>query len=154
MTDRFFLSSSKRTGGFTLIELLIVIVIIGVMASLATLSLPDKVAQHWTDKLSRLTATLNYGQEEALSRGSPIWVSIDQNGWRFSLRDRFEKLQPLTHPEIFEPTAWEMPVNIKTMTLRLGDDAYPEPVDIHIQGESKHATIARDRFGRFRLQLE
>lgn len=154
MTARFSLSSSKRAGGFTLIELLIVIVIIGVMAGLATLSLPDKVAQHWTDKLSRLTATLNYGQEEALSRGSPIWVSLDQNGWRFSLRDRFEKLQPLTHPEIFEPTAWEMPINIKPITLRLGDDAYPETAVIEIQGVSQHAVIERDRFGRFRLQLE
>lgn len=154
MTDRFPLRCSQRSRGFTLIELLIVVVILGVMAGLATLSLPDKSAQHWTDKLSRLTATLNYGQEEALSRGSPIWVSLDQNGWRFSLRDRFEKLQPLTHPEIFEPTAWDMPINIKPVTLRLGDDAYPETAVIEIQGVSQHAVIERDRFGRYRLQLE
>ena len=154
MTEQFSFSNAKRSRGFTLIELLIVIVILGVMAGLATLSLPDKSAQHWTDKLSRLTATLNYAQEEALSRGSPIWVSIDQNGWRFSLRDRFEKLQPLTHPEIFEPTAWEMPINIKPVTLKLGDDAYPETAVIEIQGVSQHAVIERDRFGRYRLQLE
>jgi type II secretion system protein H len=140
--------------GFTLIELLIVIVIIGVMAGLATLSLPDKTAQHWTDKLNRLTSTLNYAQEEALSRGSPIWVGIDQNGWQFYVRDRFEKLQPLANPEIFAPNAWEMPVRVKADMFRLGDDAYTEPLAIDIQSTERNAMITRDRFGRFRLHTE
>lgn len=140
--------------GFTLIELLIVIVIIGVMAGLATLSLPDQNAQHWTDKLNRLTSTLNYAQEESLSRGSPIWIGIDQNGWRCFVRDRFEKLQPLTHPEVFAPNEWEMPIKIKPAMLRLGDDAYPEPLILQIQGVNQAASITRDRFGRFKLQTE
>ena len=145
---------SQNHRGFTLIELLIVIVILGVMAGLATLSLPDKTAQHWTDKLSRLTSTLNYAQEEALSRGSPIWASIDQNGWRLFVRDRFEKLQPLSHPDVFAPNDWEMPVKIKPAMLRLGDDAYPESLTVLIQGTTQSASITRDRFGRFLLQNE
>lgn len=145
---------SQNQRGFTLIELLIVIVILGVMAGLATLSLPDKNAQHWTDKLSRLTSTLNYAQEEALSRGSPIWASIDQNGWRLFVRDRFEKLQPLSHPDVFAPNDWEMPVKIKPAMLRLGDDAYPESLTVLIQGTTQSASITRDRFGRFLLQNE
>ena len=145
---------SHNHGGFTLIELLIVIVILGVMAGLATLSLPDKNAQHWTEKLNRLTSTLNYAQEEALSRGSPIWASIDQNGWRLFVRDRFEKLQPLNHPDVFAPNDWEMPVKIKPAMLRLGDDAYPEPLTFLIQGSTQSASITRDRFGRFLLQTE
>lgn len=140
--------------GFTLIELLIVIVIVGVMAGLATLSLPDKTTQHWTDKLNRLTSTLNYAQEEALSRGSPIWAGIDQNGWRFYIRDRFEKLQPLVSPEVFAPNEWEMPVKIEAGMFRLGDDAYPEPLAIDIQSTTRNAIITRDRFGRFRLHTE
>ena len=140
--------------GFTLIELLIVIVILGVMAGLATLSLPDKNAQHRTDKLNRLTSTLNYAQEEALSRGSPIWASIDQNGWRLFVRDRFEKLQPLNHPDVFAPNDWEMPVKIKPAMLRLGDDAYPEPLTLLIQGSTESVSITRDRFGRFLLQTQ
>ena len=140
--------------GFTLIELLIVIVILGVMAGLASLSLPDKNAQHWTDKLNRLTSTLNYAQEEALSRGSPIWMSVDQNGWRLFIRDRFEKLQPLNHPDLFAPNDWEMPVKIKPAMIRLGDDAYPEPLTLLIQGATQNASITRDRFGRFLLQSE
>src|SRR5574343_292916 len=114
------------------------------MAGLATLSLPDKNAQHWTDKLNRLTASLNYAQEEALSRGSPIWASIDQNGWRLFVRDRFEKLQPLTHPDVFAPSDWEIPLKIKPAMLRLGDDAYPEPLTLLIQGTTQSASITRD----------
>lgn len=154
MIERVFHRLTPKNRGFTLIELLIVIVILGVMAGLATLSLPDKTAQHWTDKLSRLTSTLNYAQEEALSRGSPIWASIDQNGWRLFVRDRFEKLQPLSHPDVFAPNDWEMPVKIKPAMLRLGDDAYPESLTVLIQGTTQSASITRDRFGRFLLQNE
>ena len=154
MIGRAFHRLTPKNRGFTLIELLIVIVILGVMAGLATLSLPDKNAQHWTDKLSRLTSTLNYAQEEALSRGSPIWASIDQNGWRLFVRDRFEKLQPLSHPDVFAPNDWEMPVKIKPAMLRLGDDAYPESLTVLIQGTTQSASITRDRFGRFLLQNE
>lgn len=140
--------------GFTLIELLIVIVIVGVLAGLASLSLPDKTSQHWTDKLNRLTSTLNYAQEEALSRGSPIWARIDQNGWSFYVRDRFEKLQPLVNPEVFSPNEWEMPVKTEAGMFRLGDDAYTDPLAIDIQSTTRNAMITRDRFGRFRLHNE
>ena len=140
--------------GFTLIELLIVIVILGLMAGLSTLALPDKAAQHWKGKLEQLTTTLNYAQEEALSRGTPMWAMIDQNGWRFFRRDRFEKLQPLNHPEVFAPIDWEMPIKTLPVEVRLGDDAYPTPLTLEVQSAEQSAWIKRDRFGHFRLQLE
>lgn len=140
--------------GFTLIELLIVIVIIGMMAGLSSLALPDKTAQHWRSKVEQLTTTLNYAQEEALSRGTPMWAMVDQNGWRFFLRDRFEKLKPLNYPEVFAPASWEVPVKIEPVEIKLGEDAYPNPLIIDVQSTEQSSRITRDRFGHFRLHSE
>ncbi len=140
--------------GFTLIELLIVIVIIGIMAGMASLALPDKASQNWLARLEQLTASLNYAQEESLSRGSPIWATVDQNGWRFFRRDRFEKLQLINYPEVFAPVEWEMPMKTMPSEIRLGDDAYPTPLKLEFLSMERRAQINRDRFGHFRLQFE
>lgn len=140
--------------GFTLIELLIVVVIIGILAGLASLSLPDKATQNWLGRLEQLTASLNYAQEESLSRGSPMWAMVDQNGWRFFRRDRFEKLQSVNHPQVFAPVEWEMPMKTHPTEIRLGDDAYPVPLKLEFFSLERRAIINRDRFGHFRLQFE
>ncbi len=140
--------------GFTLIELLIVVVSIGIMAWGASLSLPDKASQNWLTRLEQLTASLNYAQEESLSRGSPMWAMVDQNGWRYFRRDRFEKLQLINHPEVFAPVEWEMPMRTLPSEIRLGDDAYPTPLTLEFLSMERRATINRDRFGHFRLQFE
>lgn len=140
--------------GFTLIELLIVIVIIGIMAGMASLALPDKASQNWLARLEQLTASLNYAQEESLSRGSPIWATVDQNGWRYFRRDRFEKLQLINQPEVFAPVEWEMPMRTLPSEIRLGDDAYPTPLTLEFLSMERRAQINRDRFGHFRLQFE
>lgn len=124
------------------------------MAGLSSLALPDKTAQHWRSKVERLTSTLNYAQEEALSRSTPMWAMIDQNGWRFFTRDRFEKLKPLNYPEVFAPAIWEAPVKIEPIEIKLGEDAYPNPLVIDLQSTEQSARIARDRFGHFRLHSE
>lgn len=154
MTDTTRRSGPGNCRGFTLIELLIVIVIISVMAGLATLSLPDQTTQHWTGRLQQLTATLNYAQEEALSRGSPMWAMVDQNGWRLYRRDRFEQLQTINQPNIFAPVLWEMPMKTLPAEIRLGDDAYPNPLILEFLSTERRATITRDRFGHFQLQFE
>lgn len=140
--------------GFTLIELLIVIVIVGIMAGMASLSLPDKASQNWLTRLEQLTASLNYAQEESLSRGSPMWAMVDQNGWRFFRRDRFEKLQQVNHPEVFAPAEWEMPMRTLPTEIQLGEDAYPTPLTLEFMSMERRAQINRDRFGHFRLHFE
>jgi general secretion pathway protein H len=143
-----------KSRGFTLIELLIVVVIIGIMAGMASLSLPDKASQNWLTRLEQLTASLNYAQEESLSRGSPMWAMVDQNGWRYFRRDRFEKLQLINHPEVFATVEWEMPMKTHPTEIRLGDDAYPTPLTLEFLSMERRAQINRDRFGHFRLQFE
>ncbi|MGV1017399.1 MAG: pilus assembly FimT family protein [Fluviibacter phosphoraccumulans] len=143
----------NKNSGFTLIELLVVIVIVAMLAGLASLALPNREGQQWKSRLEQLTATLNFAQDEALSRATPLWVMVDQNGWRFFRMDRFENPQPLNQPQSFAPTAWDVPLKTSPVSLKLGDDAYPETKSLNFVYENSAAQILRDRFGRFRLEL-
>lgn len=143
----------SKHSGFTLVELLVVIVIVAMLAGLASLALPNREGQQWKSRLEQLTSTLNFAQDEALSRGTPLWVMVDQNGWRFFRVDRFENPQPLNQPEAFAPTTWDVPLKTNPIELKLGDDAYPEIKTLHFAYESNTAQIQRDRFGRFHLEL-
>ncbi len=143
----------NKNGGFTLIELLVVIVIVAMLAGLASLALPNREGQQWKSRLEQLTSTLNFAQDEALSRGTPLWVMVDQNGWRFFRVDRFENPQPLNQPQAFAPTAWDVPLKTSPVELKLGDDAYPDIKTLNFLYDDHTAQIQRDRFGRFRLDL-
>jgi type II secretion system protein H len=143
----------NKISGFTLIELLVVIVIVAMLAGLASLALPNREGQQWRSRLEQLTSTLNFAQDEALSRGTPLWVMVDQNGWRFFRVDRFERPQPLNQPQAFAPTAWDIPLKTSPTELKLGDDPYPEIKTLNFIYEDQTAQIQRDRFGRFRLEL-
>lgn len=123
------------------------------LAGLASLALPNREGQQWKSQLEQLTATLNFAQDEALSRGTPLWVTVDQNGWRFYRVDRFENPQPLTQPEAFAPTGWNVPLKSTSTQLRLGDDTYPETQMLNFSYDERSAQIQRDRFGHFRLEL-
>ena len=123
------------------------------LADLSSLALPNREGQQWKSRLEQLTATLNFAQDEALSRGTPLWVMVDQNGWRFFRIDRFENPQPLNQPQAFAPTAWDLPLKTSPAELKLGDDAYPDVKTLNFIFEDHTALIQRDRFGRFRLEL-
>lgn len=142
-----------KSSGFTLIELLVVIVIVAMLAGLASLALPNREGQQWKSRLEQLTSTLNFAQDEALSRGTSFWVMVDQNGWRFFRADRFENLQPLSQPQAFAPMSWDVPLKTNPVQLKLGNDAYPETMALNFLYEDHTAQIQRDRFGRFRLEL-
>ena len=144
---------TNKSRGFTLIELLVVVVIVAMLAGLASLALPNREGQQWKSKLEQLTATLNFAQEEALSRGTPLWATVDQNGWRFFRMDRFENPQPLNQPEAFAPTTWDVPLKTNRVQLKLGDDTYPESQTMTFIYDERSAQIQRDRFGHFRLEL-
>ncbi len=124
------------------------------LASLASLALPDRERQQWKGRLEQFTTTLNFAQEEALSRGTSIWVAVDSKGWRFYRIDRFENVQALTQPEAFAPTAWEVPLQTSPTQIMLGDEAYPDPLVLNFRFDTRTADISRDRFGHFRLELK
>jgi general secretion pathway protein H len=74
----------RRAGGFSLIELLVVIVILGIMAGMAVLSIgvlrADDPAQIEARRLTALMETL---AEEALVQGRDYGVEFFEDGYRF-----------------------------------------------------------------------
>jgi general secretion pathway protein H len=74
----------RRAGGFSLIELLVVIVILGIMAGMAVLSIgvlrADDPAQ---TEARRLTALMETLAEEALVQGRDYGIEFFEDGYRF-----------------------------------------------------------------------
>ena len=79
-------SSRRRGAGFTLLEILVVIVIIGVIISIATVAVgvlgSDREVE---DQSRRLWAVLTQGREEAELQGRDIGLFIDDSSYEFML---------------------------------------------------------------------
>ncbi len=81
---------ADRGRGFTLIEILVVIVMIGVITTMATLSLTSGGATELQREVERLQGTLQLAADEAVMRATPIGLALERNGYRFL---RFESKQ-------------------------------------------------------------
>ena len=72
-----------RERGFTLLEVLVVIVIVGVLVTLATLTLGDRRGQRLEEESARLAALIGLAQEEAVFQSREMAVSFWQGGYAF-----------------------------------------------------------------------
>ena len=79
---RFRLADGARCTGFTLIELLLVLVIMGLMYSLASMSFAGMERMALDSEANRLQRTLRALQHEALLRRSPTGLQLDESGYQ------------------------------------------------------------------------
>jgi general secretion pathway protein H len=71
--------------GFTLIELLVVLVIVGVVTSLAVISVRgDSIEEVSDEELRRLSALLTLASEQAVMEGREYGVLFDRYGYGFT----------------------------------------------------------------------
>lgn len=77
----------RRTSGFTLLEVLVVVVILAVLVSLATVRIAPDARQSLREEATRLAAVLGHAHDEALVTGAAFAWQPDANGYRFVRRD-------------------------------------------------------------------
>lgn len=99
--------AAPHASGFTLLEVLVVMVIIGIITSMAVISVKVLGGDHEMDQeAARLQAILVQSREDAMLVGTDVGVRIDPRGYDFLRYDsRKELWQPVTDDPMLRPRA-------------------------------------------------
>jgi general secretion pathway protein H len=93
---------SYKVNGFTLIEIMVIMVIIGVILSFATLSIGDGgQTRKLEQEIQRLASLLTLASEETIMQAKEMGVSFETSGYRFYVLQE-QNWQELTD-DIFHP---------------------------------------------------
>jgi len=116
----------RRAPGFTLLEVLVVLVIIGIITSMAVVSTRVLGGDHEMDQeAERLYAVLGQAREDAMLEGRDVALRVDARGYDFLRLDRRTEqwelvaddplLRERTLPEGLEASLWleSQPVQLR-----------------------------------------
>ena len=97
----------QQQAGFTLLELLVVLLILGILTTLATLSLGGDAKSHIKDEARRFAALAELATEESILQGRVLGLDFHAGGYRFlfmSMDDKGQMLWlPLDEDRILRP---------------------------------------------------
>lgn len=121
--------ASRSQRGFTLMELLVVMVLIGVVAGLASLSIGDGGERRLRSESERLAATLRLARDELLISGeSDRALGLRRDGYSFLqlmlLDDHTREWRPLEDPQL---GPWQFEQGIIEAQLELDGNRQPLP---------------------------
>ncbi len=93
---------SKHNSGFSLLELLVVIVIIGIAVSFATLAFGDNQADRMAHKSQQLAALIDLAKEQAIFNSEELGILFTKDSYAFykltSVLDRDKKERSVWTP--------------------------------------------------------
>ncbi len=100
----------QRQHGFTILELLVVLLIIGIMVSMATLSVGGNEARALRDEAQRLTSLLDLAIQDSVLNGREMALELNDDRYQFLAYDGKDWL-PITGVDEFRPR--ELPSGIQ-----------------------------------------
>jgi general secretion pathway protein H len=151
-----------RVHGFTLLEMLVVLLIAGLLISLASLSLSRNPRTDLNEEAQRLALLFESAGDEAQVRARPIAWQPVSGGFRFDVRTE-DGWRPL-RDDLLGPRGWEGGVTGVSIDYPGGDDdthanrlvfgteAVDVPVQVTLYSAAGRATIVGTGSGRFEVR--
>jgi general secretion pathway protein H len=160
MKPRVKRGDAPREAGFTLLEMLVVLVIAGLLVSLASLAMTRNPRTDLNEEAQRLALLFESAGDEAQVRARPIaWQPYD-GGFRFDMHTD-DGWRPL-RDDLLGPRRWEGGVTSVAIGYP-GSDTHPSrivfgtesidvPVQVTLYSSSGQATIVGTGNGRYEVR--
>lgn len=134
MRSKGFSHRLHRARGFTLIEVLVVLVVVGIVLAMATLSISANTQRRLNADVERLALLMSLAREEALLRNRVLALEMNTQSYRFLVRNQ-GKWVPLSVDEGFGEVSFSVsPVKVvvspwptEAAPLSAGGKLYFEP---------------------------
>ena len=131
--------------GFTLFEIIVVVFIIGVIVTFASLSIGQHSDRYTEDEAKRLHHLLRLATEEAIFRGQELSLLITDKGYSFASLVG-PQWEPVTDDPFFRsrefPETVKVSMTVYEQEVNLGDSEKPVQVYILSSGEVTPFTIS------------
>ncbi len=138
-----------RHNGFTLLELLVVLVIIGILLTMASLSVGGGSEQRQLrEEAKRITALLALAADEAILKNQELLLAIEPDGYAFLTQDEKGKWIPVDSTGSLRPR--ELPEGVSlsvtveeplVMAKKADDEEEPGQIWILSSGEMTPFTL-------------
>lgn len=128
----------SSTSGFTLFEILVVVFIIGVIVTFASLSIGQHGDRYVEDEAKRLHHLLRLASEEAVLRSQELSLQLTSTGYSFATLQG-PQWEPIVDDPFFREREFSQMMSVKLIVheeeVNLGDSEQPARIYLLSSGE-------------------